>query len=48
MTETTENRNDPDSGFRLKVLDFIFMGKKQPTDILQKPSQVDSPAQAGE
>ena len=28
--ETTENRNDPDSGFRLKVLDCIFMGKKEP------------------
>ena len=27
--ETTENRNDPESGFRLKVLDFIFMGKKE-------------------
>ena len=30
LAETTGNRNHPDSAFRLKVLDLIFMGKKEP------------------
>ena len=39
QAETTEDRNDMDSGYRLKVLDFL-MGKKQPIVHRQFPKTI--------